>query len=300
MRFHNGSVSGLSKVDAVALGRLFQRFEGSGEAFHDEQVVLEHRSTDVPSSSDLIQAAAQVLCRLREATLSQHGLDMPEILLTLLPLKNRFDSYRIAREATRLAGMRLMLDGMGDMRPDPVGAAAAANGIGLCSTFTKLDVCCQEESRLPHSLILGIEYTSASLTATMSPLKESRTGIGLDFKRYWDLGAGNEQKDGLYWRRVKEAIMQMPRGCRGRHITDVVLMGESATDDRFLRTLQDALWEVLPDAAARSSQQALTGHFEEPGFAAARGAAEIAKRVMEAPNSCKERVYCDWWRRSIG
>lgn len=92
--------------------------------------------------------------------------------------------------------------------------------------------------------------------------------------------------------------MKVPHGWGGRRITDVVLMGESALDDDFVRTLQDALWEVFPGAIC--SQQQPEMRSENPEFAAALGAAEFAKRTMEAPDHCLEPAYCDWWRRLIG
>lgn len=255
------------------------------------------RSSAIPTVSDLIKATADVLGRLQDATLSQHGFKMDEILLTTFPMRDRFLGLTIARKPARLAGIRLMLDGPADMRLDPVGATAAANSIGLCSNFTKLDVCAQEEERLPDSLVLGVEYSAMVLTVTMSPFQASRQGLGFDFQRHWDLGS-LQRRDVLYWKTVKEAIMKVPRSWKNRRITDVILMGESAADGDFLRTLQDALWEVLPGTT--STQQPLAGRLENPVYAAAEGAAELAKRTMEAPDHCLEPAYCDWWRRRFG
>ena len=302
MRFHNGTVRSLSKVDARSLSRLIQRGEVYTRASSGQQQVLTGSTVAAESSgsSTLVEAMAHILRRLSQATLDEHGFEMSDVLLTIFPWKDRRQGGEVLLKATRLARLRPMLSGPGDLHPDPVGAAAAAHGIGLCNNFTKIDVCQAEEEDLPLSLVLGVEYTLASLTVTMSPFQASREGFGFDFKRHWDLGSDYKSKDRFYWQRIKEAVLQGPRRWPGRDVTDIVLMGESALEQGFLHVLQDALWEVLPEIMAGHGQQFLVGSVEDPGFAAARGAAEIAKRLLEAPDGCVERAYCERWRRWIG
>ena len=46
---------------------------------------------------------------------------------------------------------------LGEQRVAPVGAVAAANGIGLCENFIDLDACEDEEVGLPMTRMLAIE-----------------------------------------------------------------------------------------------------------------------------------------------
>lgn len=108
-----------------------------------------------------------------------------------------------------------------------------------------------------------------------------------------------------YWEHVKELIQKfLARVSHERPITDVIVLGDSALEKTFLRVLQDTLREVLPD---NDDGKNLVVGFADNGaalvdatFAAARGAAEFGKRLMESPNGCVEKEICKYWRKLVG
>lgn len=79
-------------------------------------------------------------------------------------------------------------------------------------------------------------------------------------------------------------------------------MGESALDERFLDVMRDALHDVLHDDVMipLDATSKLKEKLINPTFAAARGTAEFAKRLMESPDGCVEIRLRRWWRRHFG
>ncbi len=208
-------------------------------------------------------------------------------------------SYDLIQEAEAKIAM------LGDQRVAPVGAAAAAKGIGLCQNFTDIEACENEEAAMPMTHLLAIEYTKAALTVTLSPFQASRKGYDWTIDRAWDLGADavpkrsdGEKNAEEYWHRVRKEIQKIPaRMSADRPITRVLVMGESALDETFLRVMEDALHDVLDGGALMEMGD---GRITDPTFAAARGAAEFGKRLMESPDGRAEVAFCKWWRRQIG
>ncbi|KAI4255245.1 MAG: hypothetical protein L6R35_007517 [Caloplaca aegaea] len=197
----------------------------------------------------------------------------------------------------------LLLD---DARTPPVGAAAAANGLGLCGNYTELDVCGHEEARMPMRRVLAVEYTSAALTVTLSPFRASRKGFDWIEVRDWGLGSDavpegeGEEARVRYWGKVRRVVQKIPARVEpDRPVTDVIVMGEAALGETFLEVLREALREVLPDNRGLGMGFADVA-FADPTFAATRGAAEFGKRIMESPDDCVETRVCKWWRRMVG
>ena len=194
---------------------------------------------------------------------------------------------------------------LGDQRVAPVGAAAAANGLGLCQNFTDIYACENEETSMPTNRLLAVEYTKSALSITLSPFQASRTGYDWINSRAWDLGSNarpsateTSKEIEKYWQRVREEIQKIPaRVPADRSINRVLVMGESVLREEFLRVMQDALHDVLPDGVLAETQE---HRVVDPTFAAARGAAEFGKRMMESPDGCAEPAICRYWRRWIG
>ena len=212
-------------------------------------------------------------------------------------------SLDLIQEAMREANIAVL----GDQRVAPVGAAAAANGLGLCQNFTDIEACENEEASMPMTRVLAIGYTRTALSITLSPFQASRNGYDWTNNRAWDLGANarpeetDAEKDiEKYWRRVREEIQKIPaRVPAVRPINRVLVMGESVLDEDFVRVMADALHDVLDDGVVPIEIDQLPTTID-PTFAAARGAAEFGKRMMESPDGCAEPTICKWWRRWIG
>ena len=247
------------------------------------------------STSDCVRIITAALIDLKEAAELHLGQTLPPAL----PAYPDFPGLQ--REMIEEAMARAEITVLGDQRVAPVGAAAAANGIGLCGNFTDLEACEAEERQMPMSRVLAVEYTSVSLTVTMSPFQASRKGYDWIIRRDFALGASklpnfeDSEARYQYWRRIREVIQEIPaRQPAERPISHVIVMGESVLDETFLQVMKEALYDVMGPQS--SAEQELTS----PTFAAARGAAELGKRMMESPDDCVELALCKWWRRYIG
>lgn len=217
--------------------------------------------------------------------------------------------YDLIADAFKYADIHLL----GDKRVSPVGAAAAANGLGLCSRFVEPDKCEAEEWTMPTKRVLAVEYTKMALTVTVSPFRASRKGYDWIILREWDLGSDSEpptededsrQQSGVaevrtyaenYWRRVRHLIQRLPAEQSAKNpITEVIGMGESVLEEKFIDAMRDALKNIIDESVPVYLFNV------DPTFAAARGAAEFGKRAMESPNDCVETAVCKYWRRFIG
>ena len=262
-----------------------------------EESQFELRSED--SWSEAVQIIAAELAGLKGAL---EPLLKNQALPSALPAFPNFPglSYDLIQEAMRDADIATL----GDQRVAPVGAAAAANGIGLCQNFTDIEACENEEASMPMSRVLAVEYTKTALTITLSPFQASRKGFDWTIDRAWDLGANalkdsnGEQDAEVYWQRVRDEIQKIPaRMASDKPVSRVLVMGESALVETFLRVMNDALHDVLDTGAL---VEVYDSQMLDPAFAAARGAAEFGKRLMEGPDGCTELAICKWWRRRIG
>jgi len=209
-------------------------------------------------------------------------------------------------DAMRYAG----IEPLDRSRIAPIGAAAAATGLGLCAQYTEPDLCDFEETQMNTTHVLGIEYTRTALAVAFSSFKASRKGYDWKSDRGWHLGSDavphdDEDAVGRYWQRVRVELQDMTRVLKGRsRVTHVMLMGDSVLDARFLRIMRDALHDVLDrnvvlrtllNVSSKSKEDSV-----DPMFAVAIGTAEFAKRSMESPNGCVESRICKWWRKEIG
>lgn len=189
----------------------------------------------------------------------------------------------------------------------PIGAVAAATGLGLCAHYTEPDLCEFEETQMNTTHVLGIEYTPTGLAVTYLSFQASRKGYDWRSDRAWDLGSDAIPDHGEvaieeYWQRVWVELRDMTRALKGRgRVTDVLLIGDSVLDERFLKIMKDALYDVLDaDDMLRTSLDISSRSTVDPVSAAAIGTAEFAKRNMESPSGCVESRICEWWRKQIG
>jgi hypothetical protein len=169
-------------------------------------------------------------------------------------------------------------------------AVYAGNGFGLCSNYTDIDACERERFNPPNQPInenvLSVSYTRAILTSTWGEVGMWFGGPGWDLRVVdgnlgWEKRDENPKED-FYWAAVRDVIIKpvlLANNLIRRNTTKVLLHGECASDERFLEVLRDAVDSVMPNT---------TGIFAaDPIYAAARGAAEMAKRTYYAYNHTK-------------
>ena len=95
-----------------------------------------------------------------------------------------------------------------------MGAALAAHVFGLCRNDTAVDICYAEETQMPMSRVLAIEYTRAALTVTLSPFQAAQRVFEWTLERSWDLGADavppskNADRVEEYWGKFSSEIKE--------------------------------------------------------------------------------------------
>lgn len=204
-------------------------------------------------------------------------------------------------------------------------AAYAGSNLGLCTHYTNVDTCEDEEADIPTSHILALSLTQHSFsaaytymsTAYRSLLEASSTRFDLGLEH---LSSGSDSIEmelqtrcpARYWSSIFDVIIEIGRASL-RPLTTLLLLGEDAENADFVRTVQEALRELLPEASAEEVAAMVLGSGEreadsdggvvgerisgsskilDPLYLAARGAAEFAKRAQEAPAGCIEPARC--------
>jgi hypothetical protein len=171
------------------------------------------------------------------------------------------------------------------------GAVYTGNGFGLCSNYTD-QASCEEQERNPpqqpvHENVLSISFTAGILTSTWSIESMGFAFPASDQVKFVDLNLGWDKRndnpsDDYYWEEVRKAIIKpaLEASYYYHGETDKILLhGDHSTDERF----QEVLREVV-DRALENKPEI----FElDPTFSAARGAAEMAKRVQWNYNQTK-------------
>ena len=165
--------------------------------------------------------------------------------------------------------------------PHEVNAAYGGNGLGLCEHYLNATSCQEELASVPYKYTLAIIYTEMSLSAVLKWLSSPYDYSGTDNIQYdnlidWEAGLGslpNFTDPASYWERVGDLIATIPKKSWVHEIPRIILLGESAENDQFLRVLNDTLSDALEDFP--------TIYSINPLFVAARGAAEFGARVQD-------------------
>ena len=160
-------------------------------------------------------------------------------------------------------------------------AAYTGYGYGLCSDYTDRITCKQEQVNMPSDVVMAVLYTRTALTVSLSVMKsayylyEPLNRLLSDFSLGYDARSlSTDEED--YWDAVRSKLQQiLIKNPYYERPAKVMLMGDCIRDERFQRTLQEALSNQtvqLPDILIEDSENV-----------AAKGAAELAKRVPYDP-----------------
>ena len=202
----------------------------------------------------------------------------------------------------------------GTLRPEmnAMEAASAAHRIGLCYEYTELPTCYYELDLIGFQSILAIEYTNISLAGIyvlrypelmdMASLEATQTFFDSHLGANTQRNCGNSGKD--HWKRVTRRLRQL-RIQGHDNPQRLILFGERASDPEFLNVVRTTFPKALPFPPSPPSTLAQTElHSDgqtnlDPLYAAAFGAAELAKRTLEAPWGCFEHWECIERRRQL-
>ena len=180
-------------------------------------------------------------------------------------------------------------------------AAYAGLGMGLCDHYTDPYICEQEDNQIyPSTRLLHLDFSPESLCVTVRWIKSAKEGKVDKSIVDYDLGLGRSYiLKNLYWDAVRSRIRKVVQSF-GVRITQVILTGSSASDQRFKAVVREALkdWTTI-GAFDMMEQQGLDGEPSMLLYATARGAAEFAKRRLEGPVRCKETERCKEFRDGL-
>jgi hypothetical protein len=194
-------------------------------------------------------------------------------------------------DAFEYAGIRLLtlpwyIYQSGDSAQWPIteiSTAYAGNSFGICTSYKNLTRCSEETRKMLDQNVFAVLFTQTALTAHVSPLWSAQHFYDAGGIVNFDLGLDNERSTADYWARVRSALREgmASYAGRGEKLGLVVSYGESAGNEYFDRILKEEVLNYQVDTAGPEFS------VKDPVFAAARGAAEFAKR---APFLC---LYAD-------
>ena len=268
---------------------------------------------------------SKLISQLRVETEALLGSSIRVIVVT----RPHFDALtdEDLNEAIEYVGLQDLLGPRFPSNLAEMSAAFAANGNGLCDDYTNEDSCDDDVERMPLHQVFAVtyvisvptslffvkltelrfdRYTENALYVTLAPIRDAF--ILIDDRHHLDFTAGLNHLRSYpnvsdYWQHVQSQLTQLSRSASGwarRPITKVLLLGESVKEPEFLLVLREALADVsrLPTYINPSIKTALASvafdppTMADPLYAAARGAAEYAKRILNGPRGCFEPKHC--------
>jgi hypothetical protein len=165
--------------------------------------------------------------------------------------------------------------------PRALPAAYAGYGLGLCAHPGDFDLCVEEEEDMPRRDVVAIDMNSASLGVDARGMDTpmyvfSEEAAVLD----WDAGLPNDEPDEMYWERVRDDIrrvvkvlvMRSGKAPGERYVDELLMIGEMGDEKRLAAIVREVVAEVQEEDA--------TIRCDHPEFIVAKGAAELAKRLL--------------------
>ena len=182
-------------------------------------------------------------------------------------------------EAVEYAGLRHLVethDGHENKQPREEATAYAGYGLGICEHYEDAKRCKEEEAALPLKTTLSVLHTGSALMTFIWPIKlanPSYYGVARPYRVTWDLSAPRNRSWDLVKLKLFAPIRDWNWGDR-RHVDRVVLMGAGADSKEMLGAVREAMMEFQGDVPEIFQEDTL--------YVAARGAAEFAKRALDA------------------
>ncbi|OCK74284.1 hypothetical protein K432DRAFT_409985 [Lepidopterella palustris CBS 459.81] len=169
-------------------------------------------------------------------------------------------------------------------------ATFAGMGYGLCADPGDVDSCEIENAGMERRYILAAGLSREWLSVVHTVRTDANTGWEL--RSVMDFELGFAAREGYadqekYWREV-QAKMLLVAERAVQPFDTVLLLGEEASNETFLRVLRDTFW------VPQDQESTIMGNRDPdvPLYVAARGAAEFAKRAQVSPWGCKEPASC--------
>ena len=160
-------------------------------------------------------------------------------------------------------------------------AASAGHGLGLCTNYTDRDACKAEQQDMPDDVVMAVLYTHSALITSLAVTKSPYYLWEPHYRRIEDFRLGTDSRydnpnEEYYWERLRDRLREIIVANQySIKPTKVLLLGESARDDNFMRILTEALESVMEKVPEMYQENAES--------IAALGAAELALRAPWDP-----------------
>ena len=160
-------------------------------------------------------------------------------------------------------------------------AAYAGYGYGLCHDYLDREGCKKEQDDMTSDVVMAVLFTRTVLTVTLSSTSSAYYLFEPDYRHSssFDLGydsTSRQQYEQEYWEAVMSQLEKIMRdNPYYERPAKVLLMGDYINDENFRGALEKALSRQM------KSPPNILAHDAE--FAAAKGAAELAKRFAWNP-----------------
>jgi hypothetical protein len=175
-------------------------------------------------------------------------------------------------------------------------AAGVPHGIGICEHYVEARRCQSELYDIPPETVVTLEYNGFGLIGTFQRLPSFALHLRGSTNDYFldtRLG-GNALTSGdsetQHWKRVSDRIGEFVRKNSPQKVSKVILLGSQAQDPLFRAAVQEALDSISVSVGEPNTTEIFLE--EQPGELAAKGAAELCKRQMEAQPGCIEAAHC--------
>lgn len=182
-------------------------------------------------------------------------------------------------DALKYAGLNPLTGRSFKLQPHQLSAASGGAGLGLCEHYEDFEKCKQEEEDLPYEQVLAISYTESALAVSLAAMKSAYHPFEPENHHLIDWALGESSLDNYsradaYWIVIRRRILELSYSeYPNKHITAVILLGESAHNEEFQHNVIDALQEFQDHLPVI--------HRADPLYLAASGAAEYAERAKE-------------------
>ena len=152
-------------------------------------------------------------------------------------------------------------------------AAYAGYGNGLCSDYHDHVACQREQENMSPEVVMTVLYTRTVLTVSLSIVKSAFYLYEPVYRHLSDFSLGfDARSEEHYWDAVAAKLEQiMLENPYYERPAKVLLMGDSVNDEAFQTTLLKILSHQMIDLPKI--------YIEDSEMAAAKGAAEFAKRL---------------------
>lgn len=232
------------------------------------------RRLRLPASNDVGRLSELIQC-LRTRTEASLGQRIDYVVVSFSSNVALYEED--INDAIEYAGLKPLTGSSFYQQPHELAVAYAGSGLGLCEHYNNAERCKEEENQFPREQVLTVSYTKNALEMFLSSMRnpyrfyQPKNSHLMD----WNMGKSSlasYSRADAYWAMFRRKFIEL--GYRVP-ITQVLLLGESAHDETFQGVLLAAIHEFQDELP--------TIHRADPVYLAAKGAAEFAKRALEAP-----------------